>query len=60
MDQNHTATTDRLQWVDTAKSLGLLLVIWGHLLYGGLLGGGKSCDILFSYAIVLCAIRHSL
>ena len=38
MDQSHTVTTDRLQWVDTAKSLGLLLVIWGHLLYGGTWG----------------------
>ena len=25
----------RIEWVDTAKVLGLFLVFWGHLLYGG-------------------------
>lgn len=29
----------KIQWIDTAKALGLILVFWGHLLYNGTLEG---------------------
>lgn len=47
MNDNHSVTTTpqvhvnkiedvvRVNWVDTAKALGLFLVFWGHLLYVG-------------------------
>lgn len=36
---NYNAGGGKIQWIDTAKALGLILVFWGHLLYYGTLEG---------------------
>lgn len=39
----------RIKWVDTAKALGLFLVLWGHILYGGSEVGGVINKIIYSF-----------
>lgn len=39
----------RLKWVDVAKALGLFLVFWGHLLYGGSPVAGVVNKAIYSF-----------
>ena len=39
----------RIKWVDVAKSLGLFLVFWGHLLYGGSSVAGVMNRAIYSF-----------
>lgn len=39
----------RIPWVDTAKGLGVILVFWGHLLYGGSAIGGMINRAIYSF-----------
>ncbi|MDD3362083.1 MAG: acyltransferase family protein [Hespellia sp.] len=36
-----TRSTDRILWIDMAKGLGVVLVIYGHMLYATNLGVNK-------------------
>lgn len=40
---------DRIQWVDAAKALGIFLVFWGHILYGGSSVGGIINKTIYSF-----------
>lgn len=44
-----TGGKERLEWVDTAKALGLILVFWGHLLYGGSSVAGVINRAIYSF-----------
>lgn len=39
----------RIKWVDTAKALGLFLVFWGHILYGGSEVAGVINRTIYSF-----------
>ncbi len=39
----------RIKWVDTAKALGLFLVFWGHILYGGSEVAGVINRAIYSF-----------
>ena len=39
----------RIPWIDTAKGLGVILVFWGHLLYGGSAIGGVINRAIYSF-----------
>ena len=39
----------RIKWVDTAKALGLFLVFWGHILYGGSDVAGVINKAIYSF-----------
>ena len=40
---------ERLKWVDAAKAIGLFLVFWGHILYGGSSIGSVINRAIYSF-----------
>ncbi len=46
---NSSQEIDRIKWVDTAKALGLFLVFWGHILYGGSSVGNVINRAIYSF-----------
>ena len=59
----NTQPTKRIEWIDLAKGIGMILVLYGHLSGSGDnpwfpdLGGGYMGDILIPHAVVLLAER---
>lgn len=39
----------RIKWIDTAKAVGLYLVFWGHLLYGGSAVASVINRVIYSF-----------
>lgn len=39
----------RIDWIDTAKSLGIVLVFWGHILYGGSSAAAIINQLIYSF-----------
>lgn len=44
----YNADSKRVKWIDAAKSLGIVLVFWGHILYGGSNIGGYINQLIYS------------
>lgn len=45
----YNADSKRVKWIDAAKSLGIVLVFWGHILYGGSNIGGYINQLIYSF-----------